>query len=220
MTIKNVQTLAIVGENGSGKTTLCRLNLGIYEPTIGDILFGNISVRDLTRENDSAIFQNYCRYKMTLKENICISQTNTTPTEKSLADICTQSGLSLNDEKLFDGLDTMLGRDFNGVELSSGQWQRVAIARGLFRASNFIVLDEPTSAIDPIEESRLYNDFMKICRNKTAVIVTHRLGSVKIADRIIVLKDGKIAEDGTHNELIAIGGEYKRMFEIQSKWYQ
>ena len=121
--------------------------------------------------------------------------------------------------RLDQGLDTMLGREFDGAELSGGQWQRVAIGRGLFRPSDFIVLDEPTSAIDPLQETRLYQEFMEICRDKTAVIVTHRLGSVKIADRIVVLKDGCLAEEGTHEELMALGGEYKCMFDAQSQWY-
>lgn len=103
--------------------------------------------------------------------------------------------------------------------LSGGQWQRIAIARGLYRKSNLIILDEPTAAIDPLEETRLYNDFAEICRDKTAIIVTHRLASVKIVDRIIVLKDGRIIQDGNHNQLISVDGEYKKMYESQKKWY-
>lgn len=118
-----------------------------------------------------------------------------------------------------NGFDTMLGRDFGGTELSGGQWQRIAIARSLFRDSQLIVLDEPTAAIDPFEETRLYNNFINLCRDKTAILVTHRLGSAKIADRIIVMKDGKIIQDGTHDQLIQINGEYKTMYNAQSKWY-
>ena len=116
-------------------------------------------------------------------------------------------------------LGTMLGREFDGAELSGGQWQRVAIARGIVRPCSLIVLDEPTSAIDPLEETRLYHDFVKICSGKTALLVTHRLGSAKIADSIIVMKDGCIVEKGTHAELLSHDGEYKRMYEIQSRWY-
>ena len=113
----------------------------------------------------------------------------------------------------------MLGREFDGAELSGGQWQRVAVARGIYRPYDFIVLDEPTSAIDPLEETRLYNEFVNICEGKTAVIVTHRLGSVRTADSIVVMKDGIVVEHGKHKELMERNGEYKRMYEMQSQWY-
>jgi ATP-binding cassette subfamily B protein len=219
LTIKNGQTLAIVGENGSGKTTLCRLLLGLYSPTKGQIFIGGTSIENASNENRSAIYQNYCRYKMTLKENIAISSTNKSSEDIEIESVCRKAGIVLGDAKLIDGIETMLGRDFEGAELSGGQWQRVAIARGIYRLCDFIVLDEPTSAIDPLEETRLYNEFVNICNGKTSVIVTHRLGSVKIADNIIVMKDGSIVEKGTHRELMALNGEYKRMFDIQSQWY-
>jgi ATP-binding cassette subfamily B protein len=219
LTIKRGQTIAVVGENGSGKTTLCRLLLGLYSPTKGQIFIGDTFIRNASNKNCSAIFQNYCRYKMTLKENIAISNINA-PFEKiEIESICKKTGIILKDEKLIDGIETMLGRDFDGTELSGGQWQRVAIARGIYRTYDFIILDEPTSAIDPLEETRLYNEFVNICEGKTAVIVTHRLGSVKVADCIIVMKDGDIVEYGTHTELIEQNGEYKKMYDMQRQWY-
>jgi ATP-binding cassette subfamily B protein len=112
-----------------------------------------------------------------------------------------------------------LGRDFEGAELSGGQWQRLAIARGIYRTCNIIVLDEPTSAIDPLEETRLYYEFANICADKTAVLVTHRLGSFKMADRIVVMKSGSIVEYGTYNELMKLDGEFKRLLDVQRKWY-
>jgi len=217
--IRHGETVAIVGENGSGKSTLCRILLGLYPPTQGEVTIGGKTAETIDRQRDSAIFQNYNRYHMTLRENLHISCTQRQPTEEALLPICAEAGVDLQVGSFDQGLDTMLGREFDGAELSGGQWQRVAIGRGLFRPSDFIVLDEPTSAIDPLQETRLYQEFMEICRDKTAVIVTHRLGSVKIADRIVVLKDGCLAEEGTHEELMAIGGEYKRMFDAQSQWY-
>ena len=118
-----------------------------------------------------------------------------------------------------EGLDTMLSREFDGVDLSGGEWQRVAIARGFYRESDIIVLDEPTAAIDPIEESAIYKKFVEVARDKTAVIVTHRMGSAKIAERIVVMKGGEIAEVGTHDELAGSGGLYAQMYAAQAGWY-
>ena len=117
------------------------------------------------------------------------------------------------------GLDTMLSREFDGVDLSGGQWQRVALARGFYRDSDLIVLDEPTAAIDPIEESAIYKKFVEIAEDKTAIIVTHRMGSAKIARRIVVMREGKIAEIGSHDQLLLLGGLYAHMYSAQAGWY-
>jgi len=217
--IKKGETIALVGENGSGKSTLCRLILGIYPPTDGEVKIDDNLIQNISRDQSSAVFQNFCKYKMTIKENISISDINVNLTDEKLFALCSDSGIILDDENIEKGLDTMLGRDFDGIELSGGQWQRIAIARALFRKGQLIILDEPTAAIDPLEETRLYNKFIKICQDKTAVIVTHRLGAAKIADRILVLKDGYLIEGGSHEELMKNQGEYKRMFEAQNQWY-
>lgn len=219
LTIKSGQTIAIVGENGSGKTTLCRLLLGIFSPTKGQILIGSTPIGKVSNENRSAVFQNYCKYKMTLEDNITISNTSRICEDAEVESVLNKVGIALDDKNLLNGIKTMLGRDFDGVELSGGQWQRVAIGRGIYRFYDYIVLDEPTSAIDPLEETRLYKQFVNICEGKTAVVVTHRLGSAKIADCIVVMKDGTIVEQGTHTDLIAQNGEYKRMYDMQSQWY-
>lgn len=219
LAIRHGETVALVGENGSGKSTLCRILLGLYPPSHGEMLIGGKSANKINRKNTSAIFQNYNRYFMTLRENIHMGYTECQVTDESALSICTKAGIDFKVDSWDQGLDTMLGREFDGAELSGGQWQRIAIGRGLFRPNDFIVLDEPTSAIDPLQETRLYQEFSQICQNKTAVIVTHRLGSVKIADRIVVLKNGYLVEEGTHEELMALDGEYKRMFDVQSQWY-
>lgn len=217
--IHNGETLAIVGENGSGKTTLCRIIMGLYPSSDGKVYYGDTPVTALNKDYTSAVFQKYCQYKMSLKDNVVISQMGRILNNTEVTNVCEKAGVSLKNETYVCGLDTILGREFNGTDLSGGQWQRVAIARCLYRESDLVILDEPTAAIDPLEETRLYNDFSEICRDKTAIIVTHRLGSVKLADRIIVLKDGRIIQDGKHSELIKIDGEYKKMYNSQKKWY-
>ena len=219
LTLYQGQTVALVGENGSGKTTLCRVLMGLYQPDKGEIFYGDHLLSTLELMNISAVFQKYCRYKMTVSENIQLGEFWKKTDEKELKGICKDVGIHLEQEHFTNGIYTMLGREFDGIELSGGQWQRIAIARGLFKNSNMIILDEPTAAIDPLEETRLYQDFAKICKNKTAVIVTHRLASARIADRVIVMKEGKVIQDGSHEQLISVEGEYKKMYEEQKKWY-
>ena len=224
-TIRKGETIAIVGENGSGKSTLIRLITGLYLPDSGDVLYGDINTRDVSMKslfgNMSAVFQKYQKYQLTLRENITISQIDReTAPEKELDEVAAMSGFSKDDADFTNGYDTMLSREFDGVDLSGGQWQRIAIARGLFRTHNLVVLDEPTAAIDPLEETRVYNRFANISRDKTAIIVTHRLGSVRLADRIVVLKKGKLVEMGTHDELMENNGEYARLYAAQEQWYR
>ncbi|WP_341348187.1 ABC transporter ATP-binding protein [Paenibacillus sp. FSL H3-0469] len=219
LTIPDKQTLAIVGENGSGKTTLCRIIMGLYPPTEGEVWYGNVEASQTGYERTSAVFQHYRKYNETIRENVRISQYSKPAEDAAVVSVCVEAGVLVSGEVYKDGLDTMLGREFGGTDLSGGQWQRVAIARGLFRDSDYMILDEPTAAIDPLEETRLYNDFAALCRDKTAILVSHRLGSVKLADRIIVMKDGRIVQDGTHEELMSTAGEYRTMYEAQRKWY-
>lgn len=224
LTIRKGETLAIVGENGSGKSTLAKLICGLYPPTKGTITYesGGFEVnRYAVYKRTSSIFQNYQKYKMSLRDNINISQKNRLAMDDVLIGVANDAGVKTDSVKLFpQSLDTMLSREFDGVDLSGGEWQRIAIARGLYRKSQFIVLDEPTSAIDPYEESHLYEKFAQITKDRTSVLITHRLGSIKIADKIAVLKDGQLVEFGKHKELIANAGEYARLFNSQEQWYK
>lgn len=220
LTIKAGETVAIVGENGAGKSTFTKLLMGLYEPTSGEITVAGQSIKNFIPnqlfKGVSAVFQQYQRYQLTLEDNIKMSSVDTS---NDVYTAMEQSGVEWESRSYTEGLKTVLSREFDGVDLSGGQWQRVAIARGLYRHHDLIVLDEPTAAIDPLEESNLYEKFAKISKDKTAIIVTHRLGSAQIADKIIVLDEGKVIEVGTHQELLERKGHYAKMYELQASWY-
>lgn len=221
--IEEGETVAIVGENGAGKSTFAKLLLGLYCPTEGKVEIDGVDTREINPGDSagklSAVFQNFQRYKMTLGENVLMSDSGHPVDEKRILHAIHRAGLDEKSGEFGQGLDTMLSREFGGTDLSGGQWQRLAIARGLYRQHNLIVLDEPTAAIDPLKETEIYEKFAESAKNKTAVIITHRLGSAKIADRIVVLDKGRVAEQGTHEELMMKQGLYSEMYHEQAKWY-
>lgn len=220
LNIKDKETIAIVGENGSGKSTLVRLLTGIYLPDKGKVVIGGLDSRLHHNESFfpkiSGVFQNYQRYKMKLKGNVAISCTNKMIDEKKVQYALKKSEFNHSSANL----ETMLATEFGGIELSGGGWQRVAIARSLYKLNDVIVFDEPTSSIDPLEEARLYYQFAELARDRLAIMVTHRLGATKLADRIVVMHNGTINDIGTHDELIKKNGIYTRMWQAQSSWYQ
>lgn len=221
--IKKGETIAIVGENGSGKSTLIRLLTGLYRPCQGDVVIAGINTKDVNLDSlyqgISGVFQNYQRYKMTLLENVIISDIKKTVDELEVINVLKKSGVDGSGKDDID-LSKMLSPEFGGIDLSGGQWQRLAIARALYRDSVYIVLDEPTAAIDPIEEDKLYTKFKELVEDKSAIIVTHRLGSTKLADRIIVMDKGKIVDIGTHEQLLFRSGKYANMWQMQAVWYE
>ena len=219
LSIKQGETLAIVGENGAGKTTLTKIIMGLYNPVSGSVRYGDSDISHFIPKSRfkhvSSVFQNFIRYRLTAKENIEISDVES---HKDVAQAAGEGGAQ--SAHLPKGFDTVLSREFGGVELSGGEWQRIAIARGLYRDHDVIVLDEPTAAIDPIEESNIFRLFKESAKDKTVILVTHRLGSTKIADRILLMEDGMICELGTHEELILLGGRYAGMYREQASWYE
>lgn len=207
------EKVAIVGINGSGKSTLSKLLLGEFEPTKGEVLIGGVSSKKLKEpeiyDKRSQVSQFFNRYEMSLMENISF--------DKDL--IFSESDVKSFVKKKELDLESVLGREFGGVELSGGEWQRIAILRGFNKTSEFITLDEPTSAIDPINEKEIYDFFDDNSDGKTEIIITHRLGAIKYVDRILVMENGKIIEDGDFRELTERQGKFKEIYDSQSELF-
>lgn len=218
---------AFVGENGAGKTTVIKLLTGLYDNYEGSILLNGRELKEYSPAELKAMFSNvwqdFARYQDTAANNILIGDilhmeepASRERMEQYAKDLDIWQELS----GLSDGFDTHLGRLMKGgVELSGGQWQRIAMARSLMNPAPIQILDEPTAALDPISESRLYEEFERISRGRTTVFISHRLGSTKLADRIFVLQDGKVAQKGSHESLMRDGGLYREMYESQRSWY-
>ena len=223
--IKSGEKLALVGLNGAGKTTLVKLLCGLYRPTSGEIFFNGIPLSDFKREDYykliSPVFQEIRTAFFSLAETVSGKSTAETDLEK--AETCMrQAGLGAKIDALPDGIHTKLNKKVheNGTELSGGEAQKLMLARALYKDAPLLILDEPTAALDPIAESKIYNEFNVMAKNKTSLFISHRLASTSFCDRIILLENGNITEDGTHQELMGANGTYKGLFDIQSCWYK
>ncbi|MGG0284279.1 ABC transporter ATP-binding protein [Peribacillus butanolivorans] len=220
------EKIAIVGENGSGKTTFVKCLSGLYNLTKGQIFFDNIEIKSIKESelynNITVVFQDFIKYPYTIKENIHLGNVirNDEYFDNRVETVSKEAGVHEFATKFPNGYDTYLGRILeSGEDLSGGQWQRIALARSLFKEGEIFILDEPTAALDPIAELEVFEKFDSITKSKTTFFISHRMASAQIADRILVFKKGEIVETGTHEELMKSEGEYYTLFNMQAKWY-
>ena len=224
-TIRAGEKIALVGRNGAGKTTLVKLLCGLYQPTEGDIKINGISVGKFNRKDYyrlfSPVFQDIKTAFFSLAETVSGQVGH--GTDETRAEQCLRlAGLGEKIDTLPQGIHTKLDKQVNkeGIELSGGELQKLMLARALYKDAPVLVLDEPTAALDPIAENNIYRQYNKITKAKTSLFISHRLASTQFCDRILYLKDGKITEEGTHDELTSLGGEYSELYEMQSCWYR
>jgi len=218
------ERIALIGENGQGKTTIVKLLTRLYDPTAGRILLDGIDLRDYSVEDlhrqIGVIFQDFVRYEMTARQNIAIGRLD----EAEERDIRLAARKSLADQvvgRLPLGFDQLLGRRFEGgVDLSGGEWQKMALARAYLRDSQILILDEPTASLDARSEYDVFQRFAELTRGRMALLISHRFSTVRMADRIVVLEDGRIVEQGDHEYLVSLGGRYSGMFELQASSYR
>ena len=223
--IKAGQKVAIVGNNGSGKTTFISLLVGLFSPQKGKVVIDGLLMennKQKLRKDISVVFQDFAHYAGTLRENIVVSDENRKGTDAEILDLARAIHVEDIIEEQTDGLDTLLGRaSAGGKDLSGGQWQKIALLRAVYRSNtSIIVLDEPTAALDPMAEAELYRDFTQITDERTTLLISHRLGATKLVDRILVFDNGRIVEDGTHQQLMEQKGRYYEMYSAQAEWYQ
>jgi ATP-binding cassette subfamily B protein len=222
--LKAGECVALVGHNGAGKTTLVKLLTRLYEPTAGQILLDGVPLEEYDtldiRRHMSVIFQDFVRYEMAVRENVGFGYIEEVDNEERIRLASAQSGAIPIIEGLPQKYETTLGRMFEkGHELSIGQWQKIALARAFMRRAPVVVLDEPTSSIDAESEAEIFSRLQQIAAGATTLLIAHRFSTVRMADRIIVIKQGKIIEDGTHQELLGADGTYAHLFRLQAAGY-
>ena len=222
--INSGEKVALVGVNGAGKTTIIKLLCGFYRPDSGEILIGGKDIRNFRKEDlltlFSAVFQELYIPPFTVAENVAMRQSGSLNRSR-VQECLTRAGLWEQISQCEAGIDTPMTREIGeGLVLSGGQQQKLLMARALYKDAPILILDEPTAALDPIAESQTYQQFHEIARDKTAIYISHRLASTRFCDKIAFLKDGKITEEGTHEKLLQKGGDYCRMFTVQSSYYE
>lgn len=222
--INSQDNVAIVGENGAGKTTLIKLLCKYYQPQKGKVLFNGIDINDYStknyRENISALFQDFAQYPFSIKENIWFGDVSKKENLEEIQKMVKLVGLEKFVSKLPKKEENSLDNEYEGgIEPSKGQWQRIALARALYKDSQLLILDEPTSNVDPKSEEEIFNKVLTLAKDKIIFLISHRFATVRVADRILVLENGKIIEEGSHDELLKKEGRYSHLFKIQAKKY-
>jgi ATP-binding cassette subfamily B protein len=225
MVLRPGERIALIGENGQGKTTVVKLITRLYDPTEGQILLDGVDLREYSLEdlhsNIGVIFQDFVRFEMTARENIGIGRVERLDNQEEVELAAHKSLADTVVAKLSDGYDQMLGRRFEGgVELSGGEWQKIALARAYLRDAELLILDEPTAALDAKSELEVFERFAELTLGKMALLISHRFSTVRMADRIVVLEGGRLIEEGNHQQLMAAGGVYAGMFEMQAASYR
>jgi len=219
------EKIALIGENGAGKTTLVKLLARLYDPTAGQILLDGVDLREYDvedlRKEIGVIFQDYMRYELLAKENIGFGKIEDLA-DRARIEMAAQKSMAFQViGKLPHGYDQMIGRRFDGgVDLSGGEWQKFALARAYMRDAQLLILDEPTATLDARAEYEVFRRFAELTKGRMAVLISHRFSTVRMADRILVLQNGRIREQGTHNHLVALGGQYAELFELQAAGYR
>ncbi len=223
--IRPGERIAIVGENGAGKSTLTKLLLGLYQPSSGRILVDGVDLAEIDpaawREHVGAVLQDFVRYALTARENIAVGRPELLADQAAVERAAALSGADTLVQQLPQGYDTLLSKEFDGgQDLSLGQWQKLALARAYLRDAPVLVLDEPTAALDVLTEQRIYRQFLSLSEEKTVLLISHRVGSARMADRIVVLQHGQLVQQGTHDELLLQPGLYAELYQLQAAWYQ
>jgi ATP-binding cassette subfamily B protein len=219
------EKVALIGENGAGKTTLVKLLARLYDPTEGRVLLDGVDLRDYDvedlRREIGVIFQDYMRYDAIVRENIGFGKIEALGEQDRIESAALKSLAKSVIDRLTGGFDQMVGRRFDGgVDLSGGEWQKLALARAYMRDAQLLILDEPTATLDARAEYEVFQRFSELTRGRMAVLISHRFSTVRMADRILVLADGQIQEQGTHKELLAVRGHYAELFELQAEGYR
>jgi ATP-binding cassette subfamily B protein len=219
------ERVALIGENGQGKTTIVKLITRLYDPTEGQILLDGVDLREYDlaalHSEIGVIFQDFMRYEMTARENIAVGRIEVQYSQQEIDYAADKSMAAGVVAKLPGGYDQMLGRRFEGgVDLSGGEWQKLALARAYLRDAQLLILDEPTAALDARSEFEVFQRFAELTFGKMALLISHRFSTVRMADRIVVLEAGRLVEEGSHAELIALGARYAAMFEMQAASYR
>jgi ATP-binding cassette, subfamily B, bacterial len=218
------EIVALVGENGSGKTTLAKMLAGLYQPEKGRILWDDVDLADVDadelRRSVAVIFQDFERYLLPARENVGLGRKERIEDLEAIVEAAGRADANEFLAGLPEGYETMLGREFSGgFDLSIGQWQRVALARAFFRDAPFVILDEPTASLDARAESNLFDRMRELLHGRSVVLISHRFSSVRSADRIYVLHEGRVVEEGSHAELMERDGLYAELFTLQARAY-